>query len=370
VNEKTDLRQADFFLLALLLLLCALGLTVLRGATRVHPFYEPYAIRQTAWLCVGLVAFFCVLLVDYKRFEGPAGYALYAAHLVALVWLLVAGRTIKGARSWIDLGLFNWQPAETMKIALVLVLAHVLSAGREGQPRGWLWWIPSALLTVPPFVLIAIQPDLGSAAVLLALFFGMLYWAGAPFKLLGGFAALGLGAAAAAYPFLREYQRQRILTFLRPGSDPLGAGYNLTQSKIALGSGQLFGKGFGQGTQTNFEFLPEFHTDWIFASLGEQFGFLGCAAAIALYALIVWRGLGIVSRARDRFGALLAGGLMTIILAHLAINLGMALGLAPVTGLPLPFLSAGGSSLVTNFALFGLIVNIGMRRNVFTRLNM
>jgi rod shape determining protein RodA len=363
VIETGSLRRTDFFLLSLLVILSLVGIVVLRGGTQGQPYLEPQAVRQTAWLCVGLIVFFAALLVDYHHWETIA-IGLYSIHLVMLGYLLAAGRSVKGARSWVDLGLMNWQPSETMKIAVVVILARIL-ASRPDPPRTVRALLLPLGVTLLPALLVLAQPDLGSATIYFAILFGLLYWAGVSRRLLiSGILAAGL-LAAGSYPFLKPYQKDRILIFLNPGSDPLGSGYNLVQSKIALGSGQWMGKGWGQGTQTNMEFLPEHHSDFIFASLGEQFGLLGCLAVLGIYALIAWRGLGVVALARDPVGALIAGGMMSIFLAHLAINLGMVFGFLPVTGLPLPFFSAGGSALVTNFLLFGLVVNVGMRRFVF-----
>lgn len=361
--ETSEFRRADFFLLSLLVILSVVGIVVLRGATRYHPLLEPFAIRQTAWLCIGLIVFFVAVLIDYHHLE-TAAYAIYGIHIAALAYLLVAGHTIKGAKSWIPLGLLNWQPSETMKIATVLVLARIL-AQRRAPPRGVGSIILPGIAAGIPFLMIAAQPDIGSASVYVAIFLGMLFWAGASKKMLGAFLAIGVLGAVGMYPLLKPYQRERILTFVEPSKDPSGAGWNVMQSKIALGSGQVTGQGWGQGTQTIMEFLPEYESDFIFSSLGEQFGFLGCLAVLTLYALVAWRGLGIVDQARDPTGALIAGGMMCIFVAHVAVNLGMVFGLMPVTGLPLPFLSAGGSALVTNFLLFGLVVNVAMRRYVF-----
>jgi rod shape determining protein RodA len=361
--ETSALRRADFFLLLLIVLLSLVGIVVLRGATRWQPLYEPYAIRQTAWLCIGLIVFFLAILIDYHHLE-TAAYWLYGFHVAALGYLLVAGRSIKGAKSWISLGFMNWQPSETMKIAAVLVLARIL-ASRARPPRTIRGLIVPGIAAGIPFLLVVAQPDIGSASIFLAIFLGMLFWAGTPKRILVGMLAAGLLLGAAAYPFLKPYQRARITTFINPEKDPLGDGYNLMQSKIALGSGEITGKGWGQGTQTTLEFLPEHHSDFIFSSLGEQFGFLGCFVVIGLYGLVAWRGLGVVSKARDQTGALIVGGMMSIFLAHLLVNLGMVFGFMPVTGLPLPFLSAGGSSLVTNFLLFGLVVNVSMRQYMF-----
>jgi len=361
--ETSELRRADFFLLSLLVILSLAGILVLRGATQSHPLLEPYAIRQTAWLCIGLIVFFVAIVVDYHHLE-TAAYAIYGIHVAALGYLLVAGRAIKGAKSWIPIGFMNWQPSETMKIAVVLVVARIL-AQRNGPPRGFLSILLPGIAAGIPFLLIVAQPDIGSASVYFAVFLGMMFWAGASRKMLIVLLLLGVFGAAAMFPVLKPYQRGRLVSFLDPEKDPTGDGYNLIQSKIALGSGQVIGQGWGQGTQTTMEFLPEHHSDFIFSSLGEQFGFAGCLVVLGLLGVVAWRGLGVVTQARDTTGALIAGGMMCIFLAHVAINLGMALGLMPVTGLPLPFLSAGGSALVTNFLLFGLVVNVAMRRFVF-----
>ena len=221
------------------------------------------------------------------------------------------------------------------------------------------------LLVAVPTLLILKQPDIGTAALFLPALFIMLFICGARKRVLITLMVLFLAGAGAMYPFLKPYQKQRIAIFLHPGSDALNRGYNIIQAKIALGSGQLMGKGWKKGTQTALQFLPEHHTDFIFSSLGEQFGYLGCMGLLMLYGVLIARGIRIARDAQDFFGCYLVIGLLAIFVIHILVNVGMSVGLLPVTGLTLPFISYGGSSLLTNFLLFGLVVNVGMRKFMF-----
>lgn len=362
--DSSLLRRADLYLLALLTLVALVGIVTLRGASVASPVIQDLAIRQTAWLCMGLIVFMVAILVDYRKLEA-ASFALYVFHMIALIALLIFGRSVKGAKSWFDFGLFSWQPAETMKIATVLLLSRMLgNRGALGNLFDAATLIPVAVVALPA-VLILLQPDLGTALVYGALTFGMLFFAGVSLRVMGGIIGGGGVIAVCAYPFLHEYQKMRIRVFFQPELDAKGSAHNTIQAKIAVGSGEWFGRGWGQGTQTSFGFLPEFQNDFLFASLGEQFGLLGCTAIIVLYVLIAWRALTIVRNSRDHEGALLSAGLLCIFVTHVLINVGAVLQLLPVTGLPLPLFSAGGSAMLTNFLLFGLIVNVGMRRHLF-----
>ncbi|MDQ7849243.1 MAG: rod shape-determining protein RodA [Armatimonadota bacterium] len=354
------LRALDMPLLVTTGLLVAFGLVALASAA--VPLGGPWAYVRTRLLhlAFALGAMVAAALVDYRRLAGYSRW-LYAAMLVLLVAVLLLGVTRLGAQRWIPLGpLGGFQPSELAKIVLVLSLARSLST----QP------LPSTLsdLLAPlahvgiPMVLIFRQPDMGSAMVLGAILLGMLFLAGVRLRLLVGLGGLGLMGAPFLWSALRDYQRQRLLVFLDPGIDPLGAGYALNQAKIAVGSGQIWGKGVFAGTQNLLRFIPEQHTDFIFTVIGEEMGFVGGVLLLLLFLIWIWRALQIAYTAADRLGMLVAGGIAVMTVFHVFVNIGMTVGLMPITGIPLPFISYGGSSLLTMGVATGLLLGIGARR--------
>jgi rod shape determining protein RodA len=349
----------DLWLTVLLLALGTVGLFVLYSASG-HS--ADMLISQAQRLALGMVVMFICAQVPPEVYRAIAPW-FYGTTVLLLVMVLVLGAESKGARRWLDLGV-RFQPSELMKLAMPLCIAAFLH-GRALPPR-----VPTVLWTLVliglPTGLIAVQPDLGTAVLVvcagvLALYFGGWGWR---------WIAAGIGgAAAAAYPlwqFLHDYQKLRVLTFLDPERDPLGAGYHITQSKIAIGSGGLFGKGWMNGTQAHLEFLPESHTDFIFAVYGEEFGMLGVVLLLALYLTIVGRGLVIAIRGQDTFQRLLAGSLSLTFFLYLFINMGMVLGLLPVVGVPLPLISFGGTSMVSLLAGFGMMMSIQTHRKLIS----
>lgn len=358
------LRRLDLVLLGSVAALTLLGIWALTGATQGNPSLARAADRQFLWLGVALCALGAVLLIDY-RWLGRIAPAAYALNLGLLVAVLVVGAGESAAR-WFRFGPVSFQPTETMKVATVLVLAQWWAHRPEGARSLRDLAVPAAIAGIPA-VLILRQPDLGSALLFGVIFLAMLLWAGVRSWILW---LMGIGAAlmaAGMYPFLRNYQKERILTFLDPSRDPLNAGYQVIQSMVAVGAGGLWGQGWGQGTQAVHRYLPEAHTDFIFAALVEQAGLIGALAVFVLYGVVFWRLLSAVRDARDRFGAFIVVGLAAALAGHVGVNIGMNLGLAPITGLPLPFISYGGSFLVSSFLVVGLVLNVSMRRFVFTR---
>lgn len=351
-----------------MVLLTAVGIVTIAGSELPT---ERHAARQALWLGVSLVAFALTVSLNPAWLRALAPVA-YGALAVALVGLLVRGQTIKGSAAWYDLGPLRWQPSEMMKVATVLLLAEVM-ARWPGRMRS-LWGLSVPLLiTALPVALIFKQPDFGTAMVFLPVLGVMLWLGGARLRHLVLFALLAVAGAGTIYPHLKDYQRARLFAFANPGADIRGAGWNVHQAKITLGSGQLWGRAFsgeedeeetlapGQ-SRTKLDFLPEPHTDFIFSSLGEQFGFVGCALVLGLYVLMSLFAVVIALQASNLWGTLAVMGLQAIILTHVFLNVGMCLTLLPVTGLPLPYLSYGGSSLVTNFIIGGLICNVAARR--------
>lgn len=359
----TVLLHLDCALAATVILMALGGIAILHGATEATPGLAANATKQMIFFVIALAAMFTAYLVDY-RWINRFAITLYVLNFGALIYVLLFGSRINNARSWIDLGPVNWQPAETMKIAAVVLTAQWLALKPE-ELESWRSIIIPALLCGVPGFLILIQPDLGSASLFFAIFLVMMLMAGAKLHRL----ALILSAAAAGmacmFPFLPAYQKARLISFMNPEAYFRSSGYHVIQSKIAIGNGGLTGQGLGEGSQSNFGFLPEHHTDFIFASAVEQLGFLGAAAILAGYFLLLLQMLRAMDKARDRFGGLMVAGLMAIILGHIMVNVGMNLGLTPITGIPLPLLSYGGTFLVTTLILFGLVLNVASRRYTF-----
>lgn len=293
---------------------------------------------------------------DLVRF---AAYPGYAAVLVLLIAVDAIGFVGGGAQRWLDLGFMQLQPSELMKPAIVLVLARFYGDLPFGMIPTWRALLPAGMLIAAPMALVLLQPDLGTA---LAIGFGavtVMFLAGLPLSwFIGAGAAAALIAPLAFFFGLHDYQRRRVFTFLDPESDPLGDGYHITQSKIAIGSGGLFGKGFGEGTQSHLAYLPEPHTDFVFATMAEEWGFAGGLFVLFVFAMILSWGLSVARRSTDRFAKLLAAGMTATIFFYVAINLMMVMGLAPVVGIPLPFLSHGGSSMMTNMICIGTLMMI------------
>lgn len=347
------------FVSAILLALIGLA-TVHSAGLELTTDYLP---RQAAWIAIGLVAFFLVLSVDYHVLTTFA-IPIYGASLASLVLVLLTGQQIGGARSWWTIGTIGLQPSELAKLATAILLARYLSAIN----RTYLTFreiIVSLVIVGLPMGLMALQPDLGGAAMFVPMVAGMLLIAGVRLRwiAIGLVVALALGLVAWNFLML-DYQKERVETFFAPDSDPQGAGYQLRQSKIAVGSGQLLGKGYMQGTQSQLRFLPALHTDFIFAVLAEEWGFLGVIVVLGLYAYYVFSAAEVATRARDRAGILLVVGLVSGFAFHVVYNTAMVVGLLPITGIPLPFLSYGGSFTLANFIAAGLILGIDFRRHV------
>jgi rod shape determining protein RodA len=346
------------------LLLCALagvGYVALYSAAGGAP--EPYASRHVLRFAAGLVLMIGIALVDI-RFIARLAWPTYLVSLVLLVLVARYGHLGKGAQRWIELGGLQVQPSELMKIALVLALAswfHRASWERIGNP---LFLIPPVIAVLVPVALIVQEPNLGTAVITAALGAAMFFAAGVRWWKFVLLAVPVPFAASLVYSHLHGYQRARIDTFLQPESDPLGAGYNIIQSKIALGSGGMWGKGFLQGTQGHLDFLPEKQTDFIFTTIGEEFGFVGGAAVLALLGLIVLGGMAIALRCRNQFGRLVAFGIATNFFLYVFVNIAMVMGAIPVGGVPLPLVSHGGSAMITVMIGFGLLMSVHVHRDV------
>lgn len=359
-DARRRLRYVDWLLLVITLLLVAIGTVMVWSATRTPD--QPLGVvhARVFHVFVGLLAMAVCAAVPYRSL-GEAWKVVYAGNLVLLALVDIVGRTALGAQRWLVIGPVSIQPSEFAKLGIIVTLAWVLSQRREPFQRPS-DLVPYLLHVAPAFVLVFLQPDLGTSLVFLAILFAMLFAAGVPGRHLAGLAGLGVAALPLLWQLLLPYQRLRLMVFADPNLDPLGAGYSLIQSKIAIGSGQMWGKGLFEGTQNILQFLPMQHTDFVFAVLGEELGFVGGAAVLLLFWVWLMRALRIASVARDPFGAYLTVGIVSMVAFHVFVNVGMTIGIMPVTGIPLPFLSYGGSSLVTNLSASGILLGVAIRR--------
>jgi len=363
-EEKPGLRllsSVDLGLALSALLLAAIGLLTVHSASAEMPV--DYLPRQAIWVGIGFVLLLIVVSVDYHILLDLS-LVLYVLGLGSLVLVLFAGVERGGAANWLQIGPFQFQPSEFAKLATGLLVARYLA----GVNRRVLD-LPQILMAVAivgiPMVLVAIEPDMGGAAMFAPLIAGMLLVAGIRPRLLVSAAVLAIVLGAGIWTFgMQGYQRQRVLTYLQPESDPLGAGYQVRQSKIAVGSGALVGKGYLQGTQSQLHYLPARHTDFILAVLAEEWGFLGVLAVLGLYALYITSAARIAIRARDRAGILLVTGLLSVQCFHILYNSAMVVGFVPITGIPIPFLSYGGSFTMVNFISTGIMLGVDLRRYV------
>ena len=332
------------------------GSTVLYSAAQGHLW--PWAVIHMVHFTVFLVMALIMARFPREWFK-LAAYPIYVAILIMLLLVEALGIVGGGSQRWLNLGFMTLQPSELMKPAIVLVLARFFDALPPSLTVSWRGLVPAVALLAVPALFVILQPDLGTA---LAICFGgvmVIFLSGLPLRWFVGAGLAGMIAAPIAYfALLHEYQRKRVTIFLDPESDPLGSGYHITQSKIAIGSGGFFGKGFGNGTQSHLEYLPESHTDFVFATMAEEWGMLGGLFVLLVFALIFRWGLAVALDSRDRFSQLLAAGMTTTIFFYVAINLMMVMGLAPVVGIPLPFVSHGGSSMMTNMICIGTIMAV------------
>jgi rod shape determining protein RodA len=360
--DRVQLREIDWILIGLLLLNAVIGVVLIYSSA--HYLAGGFYLRQLLWLLVSVVFLFLTLTVDYKILLGFSPY-VYGLFIAVLAGMLIFGKAVSGAKSWVlRLSIFGGQPSELAKIALILLLARIFSEYRR-RSLSLEFGILSVGVTVLPFVVIGLQPDLGTAVSLLPILFGALILCGLTRKtvvlLLAGTLVLGF----TGWNFvLKDYQKKRLITLVNPNKDPRGTGYHVLQSKIAIGSGGLSGKGFQKGTQSQLKFLPARHTDFIGSVLGEEFGFLGIFAVFLSYFFFLARLFTSVPRSRDRAGMYIIFMVACLLSFQFLVNVMMIVGLFPVTGVPIPLLSYGGSSLLTTFLAVGLALNVKMRRCV------
>jgi rod shape determining protein RodA len=396
-------RDFDLQLLSAVLLLCLIGIVAIYSATQIdQPSLSGLWQKQLLSLGLGLLLMAVTVAVPFRYFEAFA-WPMYIFSIILLAAVMFAPPVMKAHR-WIIIGGFRFQPSELAKLATVFVLAKILSAHDFSLDKFWKLLVPMGLVLLPAALVLA-EPDLGTSLAFAALFLTMVFWQGLSFgnfffmvsPVLSMVAVVSMPSwigfmvlMAAAFWFfkvqfkyalpifltnifigslapavwfgLKVYQRKRILTFINPDLDPRGAGWHVLQSKIAVGSGGLLGKGFLQGTQKKLSFLPEQHTDFIFSTFAEEFGFIGVLIVLSLFAWLLFRGIIIARQARNRFASFTAIGIIAVIGFHVFLNVGVTLGIMPVTGIPLPFLSYGGTSLITMLVMTGILLNIGLRR--------
>ena len=320
---------------------------------------------QLLWFGIGMAATALILLMHYSIFSRMA-YVIYFANLLLLVAVLVAGKSSLGAKRWIGIGGFRIQPSEFMKISMVICLAKYFESDRTVGGYGIRDLLLPALMVVMPCGLIMLQPDLGTAMIILLVFGSMMLFIKIKPQTLLILATCAAVTLPGVYKFgLKPYQRQRIVSFIDPMSDPKGSGYNSIQSMIAVGSGKLWGKGYRKGTQSQLNFLPEHHTDFIFSVYSEEHGFFFCVGLLALYLAFLTTGVSVAYQSHDKFGVILTLGIMTVFFWHVFVNMGMVMGLLPIVGVPLPFLSYGGSSLMTSILGVAIVTNIANKKFMF-----
>ena len=357
--ERRLIRNFDFTLLAVTLSIVAYGCTMIYSANGAG-----FAHRQLMWAALGLAVGVIAASIPHPIYNRIAG-KLYVLNLLLLGAVLAVGEASKGAQRWIGYGPIRIQPSEFAKILIIIALA-VFLVRRRDSIRSFRTFILSFIYLAIPMFLIFRQPDLGTSLVFAAIWLTMVFVMGTDIKNIVACAVTGVVLASTVWTvpgLMQDYQKRRIISFINPGADPQASGYHVIQSRIAIGSGNVFGKGFGGGTQRELGFIPEQHTDFIFAVVGEELGFAGTTGLLLLYFILMWRAVSIMSAVEDPTGRAMAAGIAGMFLFHITVNLGMTMGVMPVTGVPLPMFSYGGSSLMANLIAIGLLEGISMRRH-------
>jgi len=354
--QMIDIRW-DRILVTLAIIMGLVGVGLIALATATEPWtFSDYAIRQSAYLLVGIVVIWIVSRIDY-RIVCKYAWWLYAGAIILLIGVLILGKIIGGSQRWFVVGLVHIQPSEFAKLVLVFALAD--AAMRVRTMVNWLWAsVAGIFIIIPPMLLILLQPDLGTALVFISIWFGLLFLGGINLRILLGYFIFGVLLIPIGLPFLKDYQRARLTAFLHPEEDPLGTGYQVIQSKIAIGHGGLFGQGLFQGSQNQLGFIPGEHTDFIFAIAAEELGVVGAGVILIGLFLLLLTGIAISEVTDDLLGKLVSGGIIGMLAFQIIVNVGITLGVMPVTGIPLPFLSYGGSAFLTNCAAIGVLVSV------------
>ncbi len=366
MKEKLDrlTENLDFTLLFAVMFLCFYGLLILYSSTRlaVTAGNDPYFFvkKQFLWALVGFLFLIIITFIDYHELMGHSK-VIYFGAIILLILVIISGRSTYGATRWLAIGPFDFQPSEFAKIALIAFLTDFLAKNKPKLDNFFYYLLPFAY-TGLLILLVFMQPDLGTSLVYLAILIIMLFVTGVKIKYLVFTFLAALSSIPVLWIFLKDYQKNRLILFLNPNLDPLGGGYNVIQSRIAIGSGGFLGNGIFNGLQSQLNFLPAQHTDFIFSVIGEELGFVGTILLLGLYAIILWRGIKIALEARDLLGTLLATGAVSLLFFHIVVNIGMAMGMLPATGLPLPFLSYGGSFMISNLMAIGILLNVELHK--------
>lgn len=361
--DRRLILNFDWTLFALVMLLSGIGLLNIysAGFSLTDLQRAPFYVKQIQWILIGVLGMAVAFCIDY-RFLLRHAYLFYGISLILLLVVFMTGYATRGSQRWIAIGGFTFQPSELVKLTVILALAQYFDRQRQGSAYQLRTLVMPFMMVMIPFLLILKQPDLGTGLIVFILFLSIVLFVGVEWKSLGIATGVSVCLSPLFWYVLKPYQRERILTFFNPDRDPLGSGYHIIQSMIAVGSGGLFGKGFLKGSQTQLKFLPEQQTDFVFSVFAEEWGFLGGMVLMLMFlSLILW-GVKIAMQAKDYLGALVAFGITMLIFWELFINIGMVLGVLPVVGIPLPFLSYGGSSMVVLMTAVGLLMNISVRR--------
>jgi len=367
-NRTTNnlLKRLNWPLIAITSILLIIGLINIYSASyQTQDTFSNLFYMQLLWALLGVVVFFFVSFTNYRLLTRTA-YILYGINIASLMAVSLFGSVFGGAKRWLDLGLFNYQPSETTKLVLIILLARILSTKRSWRFMTFAELLKPALLIALPIVFIVSQPDLGTALITLFITGSILIFAKVDKNILLFSLAVIIVVTPLTWNFgLKEYQKNRILAFISPDRDPSGTGYNIIQSKIAIGSGRIFGKGFQKGTQSQLEFLPERSTDFIFSVLSEEYGFVGSIITVLLFLILTLIGFHSAFQSRDKDGVFLCVGMSFYLFWHTFINIGMTMGIVPVAGIPLPLISYGGSSLLTTMLVLGVISSVSCRKYLF-----
>jgi rod shape determining protein RodA len=366
VFDRRLVTNFDWGLLLVALVLSGLGIVNIysAGSFSLNESPAPFFLKQMYWLSISMIVLIASVAIDYQLIARNC-YLLHGAAVLLLIAAFFLGGPTAGTHRWIQIGSFSFQPSEFAKVSLVIFLSSSLSGSTPATAGLLQGLVLPGLFTAGTFILIFLQPDLGTAGLLLIIFISFVFLVRLDLKQIAAVGISGLVLLPCSLFFMEEYQKRRIVTFLNPDKDALRAGYQAIQSKIAIGSGMLSGKGFMSGTQSQLRFLPEQHTDFAFSVWAEEWGFVGSVLLLLFFFLLLSKGLKIATIARDRLGAFMAVGLVLILFWQVCINIGMVCGLFPIVGVPLPFVSYGGSSLITNWVIVGLLLNIRMRRLTF-----
>lgn len=354
------LGEINWFIVGLMTLIASIGFAMMVSAGGGE--FSPWASQQITRFCIAFIGMIILAIIP-QRVLMDGAYLAYIAGLLVLIGVDIIGHIGMGAQRWLQFGGLNLQPSEFMKLALILVLARYFHRMYPEDIRRFPFLILPALMIILPAIFILRQPNLGTTVIMVSVGGIICFLAGVQWRYFIGLGASVVAAAPFAWHFLHDYQKRRVLTFLDPEQDPLGAGYNIMQSMIAIGSGGLFGKGYLQGSQNQLNFLPEKHTDFIFTMLAEEFGFAGSVLLLLLYFLLLMFGMMVALRSRSTFGALVAAGVTAMLFIHILINCGMVMGMLPVVGVPLPLMSYGGSIMVSTVLAMGLLLNTYVHRD-------